>query len=93
METGTNLESYFKSLLEKVEASSEITNGGKDAGGFYLPTRSVMLQKLNMLKDLHGNKNAKPMVRDAWSFVVEKLPPEWLVLTPEQKAAVKSMLA
>ena len=89
----TNLETYFKALLEKVEASSEITNGGKDKEGFYLPTRSVMIQKLNMLKDLHANKNAKPMVRDAWSFVVENLPPEWLVLTADQKTAVKAMLS
>lgn len=88
-----NLEVYFKNLLEKVEASDEITNGGKDSEGFYLPTRSVLLQKLNMLKDLHDKKAAKPMVRDAWKFVVENLPPEWLVLDQEQKAAIKTMLA
>lgn len=88
-----NLESYFQSLIERVENSDAVTNGGKDKEGFYLPTRSVVLQKLHMLRDLHGKKNAKPMVKDAWAFVVENLPPEWLVLTTEQKAAVKEMLA
>jgi hypothetical protein len=88
-----SLEPYFNSLIEKVEASSEITNAGKDKEGFFLPTRSVLLQKLHMLKDLHAKKNAKPMVRDAWQFVVEHLPAEWLVLDKDQKAQVKAMLA
>lgn len=93
MSQAVNLASYFQNLIDKVEASDEITNGGKDKEGFFLPTRSVLLQKLNMLRDLHDKKNAKPMVKDAWAFVVENLPAEWLVLDPDEKAAVKQMLA
>lgn len=88
-----SLETYFQALIDKVENSDAVTNGGKDKEGFFLPTRSVLLQKLHMLRDLHGKKNAKPMVKDAWAFAVEHLPPEWLVLNSDQKAAIKEMLA
>jgi hypothetical protein len=88
-----NLTDYFQSLLTKVEASPEISNAGKDKDGFYFPTRSALLQKLNMLKDLNQNERAKPMLKSAWSYVVEILPPEWLVMSAEEKAAVKKMLS
>ena len=53
------LTAYFQNLLKKVEASPEISNAGKDKDGFYFPTRSALLQKLNMLKAL--NANSKPL--------------------------------
>ena len=87
------LQTYFTTLLERVEDSPEIDNGGKDAEGFYFPTRSVLLQKLNMLKDLSANERAKPMLKTAWAFVVETVPPEWLVMTPEEKSELKKMLS
>lgn len=92
-ESPESLQSYFAGLLERVEASPDVSNAGKDKDGFYFPTRSALLQKLNMLKDLSGNERAKPMLNSAWQFVVETLPPEWLIMTSEQKAALKKMLA
>ncbi len=88
-----SLESYFKKLLDRVEASPEVSNGGKDKDGFYFPTRSALTQKLNMLKDLFANERAKPMLKAAWQFVVETLPPEWLVMSTDEKSALKKMLA
>lgn len=87
------LDAYFQSLIDRVENSDAVTNGGKDKEGFYLPTRSILLQKLHILRDLHAKKNAKPMVKDAWAFVVENLPPDWLVLDKNQKTALKEILA
>lgn len=86
------LEDYFKKLIKAVEESSEITNQGRDDKGFYKPTRTILLQQLNLLKDLHGKPRAKPMVKAAWKHVVENLPPEMLVLTDEEKAELKKML-
>ncbi len=86
------LEAYFAKLIEKVEAS-DISNAGKDQNGFYQPTRTLLLRHLQALKDLHGKPRARPMVVSAWSFVSENLPPEWLVLSPEEKAALKKVLA
>ena len=86
-----NLAEYFENLIERVEAS-EISNQGKDKDGFFLPARSVLLQKLNMLKDLHGKPAAKPMVKQAWQYVVENLPPEWLVLDKSQKEELAKIL-
>ncbi len=83
---------YFQKLIESVEASSEITNQGKDDAGFFKPTRAILLQQLNMLKDLHGKPMAKPMLKTAWKFVVEHVPPEMLVMTSAEKAALKKLL-
>ncbi len=85
------LQNYFTSLIERLEAS-DIQNNGKDKDGFYLPTRTVVLRHLNLLRDLHDKPHAKPMVKDSWKYVVEHLPPEWLVLKDEDKAALKKML-
>ena len=87
------LTTYFKKLLARVEDSPEISNAGKDKDGFYFPTRSALLQKLNMLKDLNGNARAKPMLKSAWDYVVETVPPEWLVMSAEEKTALKKMLS
>ena len=87
-----SLENYFKRLIEKVEGSEEITNQGKDGDGFYKPVRTILIRNLNLLKDLHGKPNAKLMVQAAWRSVSDVLPPEWLVLTPEEKAELKKIL-
>ena len=90
-----NLEEYFKSLIHRVE-NSDIQNNGMNKDGFYQPTRTVLLQKLNILKDLHSNAlkegPAKTMVRGAWKFVVDQVPAEWLILDSEQKLALKKIL-
>jgi hypothetical protein len=90
-----NLDEYFKSLIHRVE-TSDIQNNGMNKDGFYQPTRSVLMQKLNILKDLHPNAlkagTAKTMVRASWQFVVDNVPAEWLVLDDEQKAALKKIL-
>jgi hypothetical protein len=86
------LKEYFENLIKSVEASPEITNQGKDEAGFFKPTRTILLQQLNMLKDLHGKPMAKPMLKTAWRFVVENVPPEMLVMSAEQKAALKKIL-
>lgn len=88
------LKEYFQRLLDKVEESPEISNAGKDADGFYFPTRSALIQKLNMLKDLNQNPNAhaRPMLKSAWEFVVETVPPEWLQMNDEEKAEIRAML-
>lgn len=88
-----SLESYFLNLIKRVEASDQITNAGKDANGFYKPTRTVVLANLNLLKDLHSKPGAKPMVQAAWKEVVEALPSEWLVLSPEQKKELQKILS
>lgn len=87
------LTEYFKRLIEKVDSSSEITNAGKDEAGFFKPTRSLLLTHLNKLKDLHDKPRAKPMLKDSWKFVVENVPPEWLILNDQEKAALKEMLS
>lgn len=87
-----SLDAYFGELIKKVEASEAITNQGKDAEGFYKPTRTILLRHLQMLKDLHEKPLAKPMLRSAWAYVVEQVPPEWLVLGDDDKAALKKML-
>lgn len=87
-----DLKSYFESLLKRLE-ESDIQNNGKDASGFFEPTRAMLFQRLNLLRDLHGKPAAKPMVREAWKYVVDHAPPEWLIANDEQKAALKQMLA
>ncbi len=86
------LSQYFSQLLAKVEAS-DLDNAGKDDNGFFRPTRSIVIQKLNILKDLHASPGAKPMVKDAWKTVTEILPAEWLVLEDEDKAELKRILS
>ncbi len=88
-----SLTDYFTRLIRRVEESDEIHNGGKDKDGFYKPTRNVILQKLNLLRDLHAKPLARPMVRDAWKEVVEELPAEWLVLTDTEKDELRKILS
>ena len=88
-----SLKDYFTNLIRRVEESDEIHNGGTDKDGFYKPTRTVLLQKLNILRDLHGKPLAKPMVKDAWKQVVAELPPEWLVLEENDKVELKKILS
>jgi hypothetical protein len=85
------LKQYFESLLERLE-NSDIQNNGKDRNGFFEPTRDMLFQKLSMLRDLHTKPNAKPMLKSAWEYIVTHVPPEWLVLSPEQKRELKKML-
>ena len=87
-----SLNIYFKNLIEKVEASDEITNQGKDAEGFYKPTRTILLRHLQILKDLHQKPLAKPMLQAAWKVVVETVPPEWLVLNEADKSDLKKII-
>lgn len=86
------LDAYFSKLIEKLK-ESDITNAGKDSGGFFEPTRVMLTQRLSLLKDLHSKPQAKAMVKDAWVYVVEHAPPEWLVMTNEEKDAMKKVLA
>lgn len=88
-----NLEPYFQNLIDRLNSTEDVTNAGKDSGGFFEPTRAVLLQKLSILRDLHAKPNAKPMVRQAWEYVIHNLPPEWLILDADQKVAIKKMLA
>ena len=86
-----NLEDYFNSLLKRLE-SSDIDNAGKDPNGFFEPTRAMLYQRLSLLRDLHGKPNAKPMVRTAWQYVVDHVPPEWLKMDKELKSEIQKML-
>ena len=95
MDSAQMLDAYFSKLLAKVESSS-LNNAGKDENGFFQPTRVFTLQKINMLKDLHRNAEnpqAKAMLKTAWHYVTEHVPAEWLILSPDEKAALKAMLA
>lgn len=87
-----SLRAYFEGLIEKVESSDDIQNDGKDANGFYKPTRSIVLKHLNLLRDLHDKPRAREMVKASWSIIVEHLPPEWLALNPADKADLKKIL-
>jgi hypothetical protein len=87
-----SLEDYFLALISRVENSIEIKNDGKDKNGFYLPTRTLILRHLNLLYDLHSKPMAKDRVKDSWQFIVEKLPPEWLILTDSQREELKKIL-
>lgn len=88
-----SLEAYFTDLLKKAEASEEITNAGKDAEGFYKPVRTILLRHLQLLKDLHAKPLAKPMLKASWAYVVEHVPPEWLVPENEKdREALRQML-
>jgi hypothetical protein len=87
-----SLENYFQNLIDKVESSEDIHNGGKDESGFYKPTRTLLLRQLRLLKDLHQKPGARAMVKDAWRSVAKELPAEWLVLTDEEKKELKTIL-
>lgn len=87
------LKEYFADLIAKVESSDEITNAGKDDEGFFRPTRTILLRNLNLLKDLHDKPRAKEMVKGAWASVVKDLPPEWLILSEEDKKELKKILS
>ncbi len=84
------LDAYFQKLMDRVE--KEISNQGKDENGFFKPTKTVLLRHLGVLKDLHSKPLAKDMVKSSWTYVSENLPPEWLVLTHEEKTALKKIL-
>lgn len=87
-----SLKPYFESLLDRVENSEEIQNNGKDENGFYSPTRTLLIRHLNLLKDLYDKPMAKAMVKDSWAWVVAHVPPEWLILSDEQKMELKKWL-
>lgn len=87
-----SLEEYFESLLKRLE-ESDIGNDGKDANGFFEPTRAMLFQRLNLLRDLHGKPQAKAMVRSAWQYVVEHAPADWLKMDADLKTQIKDMLA
>lgn len=87
-----DLKTYFSNLIKKVETSDTISNGGKDNNGFYKPTRTILLNQLNLLKDLHAKPNAKKMVTSAWAEVVKVVPAEWLILDDDQKNELKKIL-
>lgn len=87
------LTDYFAKILAQVEADENVvTNQGKDKEGFYKPVRTILIRHLNLLRDLNEKPLAKPMLVTAWNYVKEHLPPEYLVLTPAQKTALKKML-
>lgn len=88
----SHLKGYFESLIKKVEAS-DLSNQGKDKDGFFKPTRELVLRHLNLLRDLHAKPLAKPMVKDAWKFVVEHVPPELLIMNAEQKQELTDLLS
>ena len=85
------LDAYFADLLQKIDAS-DIQNNGKDDNGFYKPTRELLIRHVTLLKDLHAKPLARPMVKSSWAFVVANAPPEWLILNPDDKAALREML-
>lgn len=86
-----SLDAYFNKLLQRIE-SSEIGNNGKDKDGFFEPTRAVLTQRLHLLRDLHSKPGARVMVKDAWDYVVEHAPPEWLVMTAAEKEEMRKIL-
>ncbi len=87
----TNLSGYFNNLIKKIEAS-DLNNGGKDKDGFYKPTRELVLRHLNLLRDLHQKPLAKAMVKESWKFVTENVPPEFLILSSEERLKLKEIL-
>lgn len=87
------LNKYFSDLIEKVEKSDQVSNGGKDDNGFYRPTRTIVLRNLQLLKDLHDKPLAKEMVKAAWASVTKDLPPEWLLPDEKDAAELKKILS
>lgn len=88
---GKPLELYFQKLMDRV--SKEISNQGTDENGFFKPTRTVLLRHLSLLKDLHDKPRAHKMLRGAWDYVSENLPPDWLILTENEKSELRKMLS
>lgn len=86
-----SLDAYFNKLLKTIE-ESDMNNAGKDKDGFFEPTRAVLTQRLHLLRDLHSKPAARAMVKDAWSYVVEHAPPEWLVMTAAEKEEMRKIL-
>ena len=86
------LRDYFSGLIQRVEESAEIHNGGTDQNGFYKPTKTIVLKHLHLLRDLHDKPRAQAMVKSAWNEVVAELPPEWLVLPAELKEQMRLIL-
>lgn len=84
------LDVYFQKLIDRV--NKEISNQGKDENGFFKPTKDVLLRHLNLLKDLHRKPLAKDMIKGAWQYVSENLPPEWLILTEDEKTELRRLL-
>ncbi|XGC81989.1 hypothetical protein ACES2L_05765 [Bdellovibrio bacteriovorus] len=87
-----SLSVFFQDLIQRVEESDTITNAGKDKEGFYKPTRTILLRHLQLLKDLHQKPLAKQMVKASWAYVVENVPPEWLIPAPEDREELKKIL-
>lgn len=85
-----SLDIYFQKLIDRVE--KEISNQGTDENGFFKPTKTVLMRHLSVLKDLHTKPLAKDMVKASWAYVSENLPPEWLILTAEEKESLKKIL-
>ncbi|MCM2352828.1 MAG: hypothetical protein NDI63_04365 [Pseudobdellovibrio sp.] len=88
-----SLENYFRKLIERVENSDEIDNAGKDQNGFYKPRKTIILRNLQLMLDLHQKPLAKEMVKTAWKAVTQELPPEWLILTAEEKIELKKIIS
>ena len=84
------LDVYFQKLIDRV--NKEISNQGKDENGFFKPTKDVLLRHLNLLKDLHGKPLAKDMIKGSWQYVSENLPPDWLILTEDEKTELRRLL-
>lgn len=82
-----SLDQYFKTLLERVENSEDITNAGTDNEGFYKPTRTILLRHVQLLKDLHKKPLAKPMLKASWLYVTEHVPADWLLPESEEDRA------
>lgn len=88
-----SLKNYFAELINKVESSSEISNAGKDANGFFKPQKTILLRHLQLLYDLHDKPRAKQMVLQSWVAISEQLPMEWLVLQEPEKSELKKILS
>ena len=86
------LRRFFSDLIKKVEDADEISNAGKDEGGFYRPTRTIVLRNLNLLRDLHDKPRAREMVKTAWESVANDLPPEWLAPPKEERDELRKIL-
>lgn len=87
-----SLKTYFQRLIDRVEQSEEIHNGGKDEGGFYKPVRTILLRHLKLLRDLHEKPHAREMVQSSWEKVVEVVPGEWLEPLPDEENELKKLL-
>ncbi len=87
-----SLDKYFESLMKRIE-DSDLRFESKDKDGFFEPTRVILLQKIALLRDLHSKPNAKPMLKSAWQYVVDHVPPDWLILSSDEKQELKKILS